>query len=80
MVQEMATLWYRYGAKTLWILEMISDAILEREVQKLILLMNIIFGADQQSQMLLADQCHSLFLQTDNKTLCKSSIIGTIMT
>ena len=58
---------------------MISDAILEREVQKLILLMNIIFGADQQSQMLLADQCHSLFLQTDNKTLCKSSIIGTTM-
>jgi hypothetical protein len=79
MVQETVTLWYKYGAKTLWILEMISDVTLVQEVQKLILLMNIIFGADLQFQTLLADQCHFLYLQIDNKTQCKGSTFGTIM-
>lgn len=58
---------------------MTSDATSVQEVQKLILLMNIIFGADLQSQMLLVDQCHFLSPQIDNKTLCKSSIFGIIM-
>ena len=79
MVQEMVILWSRFGAKISWILEMTSDATLVQEVQKLILLMNIIFGADLQFQMLLVDQCHFLSPQIDNKTLCKSSIFGIIM-
>ena len=58
---------------------MILDATLVQEVQKLILLMNIIFGADLQFQTLLVDQCHSLSQQTDNRTLCKNLIFGTIM-
>jgi len=58
---------------------MILDATLVQEVQKLILLMNIIFGADLQFQTLLVDQCHFLSQQIDNKTLCKNLIFGTIM-
>lgn len=58
---------------------MTLDATLVQEVLKLILSMNIIFGADLQYQMLLVDQCHFQFLLTDNKILCKSLIFGTIM-
>ena len=79
MVQEMVILWSRFGAKISWILEMTSDATLVQEVQKLILLMNIIFGVDLQSQTLLVDLCHSLSLQIGNKTQCKGSTFGTIM-
>jgi hypothetical protein len=50
MVQEMVILWFKYGVKILWISAMILDATLVQEVQKLILLMSIIFGADLQSQ------------------------------
>jgi hypothetical protein len=79
MVQETATLLYKYGAKTSWISGMTLDVTLVQEVQKLILLMNIIFGVDLQSQTLLVDLCHSLSLQIGNKTQCKGSIFGTIM-
>ena len=79
MVQETAILLYKYGAKLSWISGMTLDVTLVQEVQKLILLMNIIFGADLQFQMLLVDQCHFLSPQIDNKTLCKSSIFGIIM-
>ena len=79
MVQEMVILWCKYGVRILWISAMILDATLVQEVQKLILLMNIIFGVDPQSQTSLVDQCHSLSQQTDNKTLCKNLIFGNIM-
>ena len=79
MVQETAILLYKYGAKISWISGMTLDVTLVQEVQKLILLMNIIFGVDLQSQTLLVDLCHSLSLQIGNKIQCKNSTFGTIM-
>lgn len=58
---------------------MISDAIGVQEVLKPILFLKLLCGADQLLQMLLAKQCLSLYLLTDNKILSKILTIGFIM-
>lgn len=52
MDPEMVTQLFRFGEKTFWIWEMISDAILVLRVQKHITLVMIPFGAEAQNLML----------------------------
>jgi hypothetical protein len=59
---KMEILSCKYGEITFWILETISDAILDLIVLKLIIRAPVLFGVELLSLTLSRDQCPSLYL------------------
>lgn len=78
--QKMETPSFKFGVRTSSIWVMILDVTLVPEVQKPIISMTTTSGAGQLRVMSWTSRCHFQCPLTDNRTLCKRSLTGIIMT